>query len=96
VPRRQAVVDKKIGLGGNTYRNAIAFERHCGHLFRTPIGLAIGGVEEVDAGLEADVDEEASPTSVWLKALKTHLYSPNVVAPQLSPETLSPKAPASR
>ena len=41
----------------------VAFERHGEHLFRTPLGVPIGGVEDVDADLEADVDEaRASPT----------------------------------
>lgn len=45
------------------------------------VGLAIGGFEEVDAGLEAYVDEAgALPASVWLPALNTHLYPQNVAA----------------
>ena len=44
--------------------------------FRTPTGVAIGRVEEVDAGLEADVDEAGEFADFGLASgLETHLRS---------------------
>jgi hypothetical protein len=93
----RAVAGRKIGLGENERAITFACERRGEHLFRTPLGVSIGGVEEVDAGLDADADEAAGFIDLCLApGLENSLVLPNLAAPNLNAETLSPESPGSR
>lgn len=55
----------------------------------------ISGVEEIDAGVETDVDEVRGFGDVpGAQALKNSLPSPNVPAPNLSTGTCRPERPS--
>ena len=61
IARRAAIVRAlargEIRLGGDEHAVALVPERLAQDLFRAPVGVDVGRVEEVDAGFEADVDE---------------------------------------
>ena len=51
---------RKSGFGGDEHLVALAFERLPEDLFRSPLRIAVGGVEQVDARVEAEIHQSAS------------------------------------
>jgi hypothetical protein len=51
------VTQTKRRLGGDKRPVALALQSLAQHLFRAAIGVNVGGIEEVDAGLQTDVDQ---------------------------------------
>ena len=85
------VAHRQRGLGRDQHRVAPALDRLAEHLFRRAVRIDVGGVEEVDAGFEADVDQP--PRLLWRrwcpKALKSGPEPPKVPAPKLRAQALS-------
>jgi|SRR5580704_22928 hypothetical protein len=88
----RAVAYAEGGFRGN--ENAIAFagDGFAEDFFGEALGIDVGGVEEVDAGVEADVDKaRGSATSLLPQALKNSVPPPKVPAPKLRTGTWRPE-----
>jgi hypothetical protein len=53
----RAVAHRQRGLGRDQHGIAAAFDRFAKHLFGSAVRIDVGGVEQIDAGFEADVDQ---------------------------------------
>jgi hypothetical protein len=58
-PVVRPVAGRQAGLGGDQHVLAPPLDRLAEHLFRSAGRIDVGGIEEVDAGFQADIDKAA-------------------------------------
>src|SRR5205823_3814583 len=93
----RTIAGGEIGLGGDQHAVALVSQSLGENFLRAAVGVAVGGVEEIDAASrQMSIRRAASATSVSPHALKNSLEPPNVAAPKLRAETLRPEPPRSR
>ena len=54
-----AIAEPESRLGGDENAIAPAFERFAQHRFGTAVGVHVGRVKQIDAGIEADIDDSS-------------------------------------
>src|SRR3546814_10055223 len=53
----RAIAHAQRGLGRHDHPVASALDRRAEDRLRSAVGIHVGGIEEIDAGVEADVDD---------------------------------------
>ena len=62
----------------------------------TPVRIDIGGVDQVDAGIDAEVDLPARLVEAGVADLGERSLPPNVMVPMVRVETFRPERPSVR
>jgi len=84
------VVHGEVDFGSEEHSGAfpISFERFAGELFADSSGIRVGGVDDIDPGIEGAIDD--------FDRVVDQGRLPNIIAPRVSGETLIPVRPKRR
>lgn len=91
----RAVAGRQAGLGRDQDGVAPSLDRLAQHLFGSPVRIDVGGIEQIDAGLQADVDQPAGLDRIARpQAPNSGPLPPKVPVPRLRTGTRSPDDPS--
>src|SRR4051812_18580141 len=91
-----ALAHRQAHLGRDEHLVAIGAQRLAEDLFGAPVGIDVGGVEQVDAGVSRELDLLRAPsTSIWPTG-DAHPVPPKPIVPRVIVETRRPLRPSCR